>query len=151
MKQFDHSIQYKHKLQKTEKISIIAWALANNMIVSPLTYGVFILIDFTLQLLLLLCVYWSLEAISIDVSAIELIFELHGYDIARMIQEIAALSFCAIISATLIVLFFRSIRNDFYKEKNLLFKILSFSLSLLRTFALTYILTVLACNFMHYF
>ena len=47
----------KNLINISKKLSLISWALINNNFISEMVYFIFILIDFGLQLIIVICTY----------------------------------------------------------------------------------------------
>lgn len=62
------------------KLALISWAFINNNMISTPLYTIFILLDYTLQLLIILCLYQTFNAIDLDFTNITKIIEAEGYE-----------------------------------------------------------------------
>ena len=92
---------------RSNTISLITWAITNNSMVSPLVYLVFMLFDFALQLMLIICIYSNFKAVSFSSSQLEKIIELHDYGTANLIQVIMVLTICVGVVTSFVVLIIR--------------------------------------------
>ncbi|CDW74974.1 pas pac sensor signal transduction histidine kinase [Stylonychia lemnae] len=133
-------------IPRAHRLSLIAWAMIYNSIVTPFIYLIMIMTDFTLQLMMILCIYSHFDSISFNLSGLEGLLELHDYSPANFIQEIIAFGFCLIIIATILILIFKQSKQmlNNHQEKSLFFKVISFIMALLRSFMLTYFMLILA-------
>ena len=72
-------------IPRAHRLSLVAWALIYNSIVTPFIYIIMVMIDFTLQLMMILCIYAKFDSISFKLDGLEGILELHNYGSANFI------------------------------------------------------------------
>eukprot|EP00347_Sterkiella_histriomuscorum_P011126 403373661 len=83
-------------------------------------------------------------------DGIEKLFELHHIEGANFIQEIMGFTICSLIIGSIAFLTVKKMKNSFYTEKHIFFKVFSSIMTLMRSFLQTYLILIIACNFQQF-
>eukprot|EP00347_Sterkiella_histriomuscorum_P020578 403337267 len=135
---------------RSNKIALIFWAMINNNVITTAVFSFMLILDYVFQMLIIFCIYNEFEAIPIDMSAFAAIIEMEGVENSQFIQNIAIFTHCMIIIGAFIIFVFKNNKEEYFNEKNAIFKVLSFALALFRSILLTFYLIILTNNILNF-
>lgn len=113
------------------KISLAVWVLLNNNIVTPSMYYIFLLVDFVVNLVMILCLYHAVGSIpSFSQDVIDLLD--FSTPLVLAIVSIAIFAVIAVLLGTMCLLIFKDFSWKTYTEKSGTFQIMSLLMTLIK-------------------